>query len=304
MIKDEKSNLVRQLSSSIHNVRMDIERYGSQQQSFSSVDNQHETETIPIPSNLHHMLRRKLLQELLLCIFVFTFGLYSPTSVWRPIFGMNMRPIPYQQLKDGEIVYDLRLNHDLVQNVTIPSNLLLHTSITLPILLLILITQLVPHCHAKYMDTHGAVCVLLLTIGLSEFTTQMAKFYVGRLRPNFYKLCQFSEETLSCTATEDIIMESRSSFPSGHSSMSTAAMTVLTLFLLGRLGLGVASIKSNKNGRQPSLYVYRKHKTFAILAILPLGWSMFVACSRLVDNWHHPSDVVAGVCLGDRKSVV
>jgi membrane-associated phospholipid phosphatase len=299
MIKDEKTNLVRQVSTSIHNARMDIERYGTQQ-SFSSID-ANETDSI-LPSSIHNQaLRRKLLNESLLCIFTFIFGFFSPTYLWRPIFGINMRPIPYQQLKSGEVVLDPSLNQELVLDVTIPSSLLLHTSITLPIILLILFTQFVPqYPPARYIDTHAAVCVLLLTIGLSEFTTQIAKFYVGRLRPNFYKLCDFDIEKLSCTASEQTIMESRSSFPSGHSSMSTAGMTVLVLFFLGRSGLGMGSIKSSKNGRQQlqQMMMCRKRKIATLMALAPLGWSIFVACSRLVDNWHHPSDVVAGVCLG------
>ena len=298
MVKDEKTNLVRQVSSSIHNARMDIERYGTQQ-SFSSNADTDEIESVGV-SSLHYLLSRKLLQEFIFCMATFIFGLYFPTSVWRPIFGMTMRPIPYQQLKSGEVVLDLRLKNELVQNATIPSNLLLHTSITLPVLLLIVFTQLAPPVHpAKHIDTHAAVCVLLLTIGLCEFTTQMAKLYVGRLRPNFYEFCGFDEKTLSCTASEHIIMESRSSFPSGHSSMSTAGMTVLVLFFLGRSGLGIGSMKSNKSGRQPTQHVFSKRqKSVTLLAFAPLGWSMFVACSRLVDNWHHPSDIVAGICLG------
>jgi Membrane-associated phospholipid phosphatase len=296
MMKDEKTNLVRQISSSIHNARMDIERYGTQQ-SFSSVET-NDTENI-LTSIRNPALRRKLLNESLLCLFAFLFGFYSPTYFWRPIFGMNMRPIPYQQLKSGDVVLDLMLNQDLVLDVTIPSSLLLHTSITLPIVLLIAFTQLVPqYPNARHIDTHAAVCVLLLTIGLSEFTTQIAKFYVGRLRPNFYKLCEFDIETLSCSASEKINMESRSSFPSGHSSMSTAGMTVLVLFFLGRSGLGMASVKSSKSGKHHLQQVCRKQKITALIALAPLGWSMFVACSRLVDNWHHPSDVVAGICLG------
>ena len=31
---------------------------------------------------------------------------------------------------------------------------------------------------------------------------------------------------------------------------------------------------------------------------LPWGWALFVAASRLVDHWHHPSDVLAGLALG------
>jgi hypothetical protein len=35
-----------------------------------------------------------------------------------------------------------------------------------------------------------------------------------------------------------------------------------------------------------------------IITCLPLAWALFVAASRLVDQWHHPSDVIAGLGLG------
>ena len=35
-----------------------------------------------------------------------------------------------------------------------------------------------------------------------------------------------------------------------------------------------------------------------VTAFLPWIYASFVACSRLVDNWHHPSDIVAGSLIG------
>ena len=58
-------------------------------------------------------------------------------------------------------------------------------------------------------NAHAGACAVLVALGLSELVTQTAKFYVGRLRPNFYAMCGFSEETLECT----------------HGGMSTALLT-------------------------------------------------------------------------------
>ena len=41
-----------------------------------------------------------------------------------------------------------------------------------------------------------------------------------------------------------------------------------------------------------------------ICTCLPLGWAFFVAASRLVDHWHHPSDVLAGLGLGFTASTI
>lgn len=245
-------------------------------------------------NNKNYTKETKLMRELICSICLFYFGLYAPKKVFRPIFGINMRPIPYQKLSTGDVVLDLELNNPLEDSPTIPSKLLFHTSVTVPLIIMVLFTRLVPHpnCPVKYLDTHSCACVLLMTIGLTEFTTHMAKMYVGRLRPNFYQLCQFDTELLECTADPKHILESRSSFPSGHSSISAAGMGVLVFFLVGRVGIGRLARHDNRKRK------FQNPKIYVLLAILPLFWSFFVACSRLVDHWHHPGDIVAGLCLG------
>ena len=77
------------------------------------------------------------------------------------------------------------------------------------------------------------------------------------------------------------------SFPSGHSSLTCCGMTFLVWYLHGASGMnGIQHIESS---RVISL---------TIRTCLPWGWALFVAASRLVDHWHHPSDVLAGLGLG------
>jgi membrane-associated phospholipid phosphatase len=121
---------------------------------------------------------------------------------------------------------------------------------------------------------------LLLAVGGSEGTTQLLKTWVLRRRPNFYHLCQFSSETLACQGDYHSILESQMSFPSGHSSLSWCGMVVLVWFL----------IMGNKQ-------TFGKVYMF-VCTVLPLGAATFVASSRIVDHWHHPSDVLTGVFLG------
>jgi len=46
-------------------------------------------------------------------------------------------------------------------------------------------------------------------------------------------------------------------------------------------------------------------RLFGLLAsVLPWGWALFVGASRIVDQWHHPSDVLAGLLLGGLTSTV
>ncbi len=253
--------------------------------SFATINNLNETS----------YLSTKLPIELASCVMIYIVGVYAPSMFIKP-FLMNFRPIPYQQLPStNDVVLDFALNNPLVEDVTIPSNLLIQTCITLPIILLLLTTLIVaPRLKPKYHDVHSSICVLLTTIGMSEFLTQVVKFYVGRLRPNFYALCGFDTSTLSCLNSIDMETEGRCSFPSGHSSMSTSAMGVLAYFYLGRVGIAAAC----GNGNQKVTMTSPRKKLSAFIALSPLLYSTFCATSRLVDNWHHPSDVVAGICLG------
>jgi diacylglycerol diphosphate phosphatase/phosphatidate phosphatase len=175
-------------------------------------------------------------------------------------------------------------------------------------------------------NIHAGVCTLLVAIGISEFVTQTIKFYVGRLRPNFYSMCGFDKQSFDCTNGEEMEMEARMSFPSGHSSLSFCGAVCLVLFFVGRLGLGRPLVSSVKR------------KTLTVLSFAPLLLSSWCATSRLVgkgegitlccnyfmmswastclwfpahsyqitakDNWHHPSDIIAGSILGSVAALV
>lgn len=121
---------------------------------------------------------------------------------------------------------------------------------------------------------------LLLGIGGSEGSTQLLKHWVLRRRPNFYQLCQFNTTTRLCEAEYAMLLEAQQSFPSGHSSLSWCGMVVLACFMLKR-----------KPRRGRKLYYF-------VCAVLPFSYAAFVASSRIVDHWHHASDVLTGVFLG------
>eukprot|EP00957_Ditylum_brightwellii_P100257 7640042-Ditylum_brightwellii.AAC.1 len=110
-------------------------------------------------------------------------------------------------------------------------------------------------------------------------------FYVSRHRPNFYALCGFDVETLECAAPSlEDIHEATLSFPSGHSSrvVRITSRTTLTLPLL-RKEIQLESYKQILG---------------ALSCIVPWSYALFVATSRIVDKWHHPSDVIVGSLLG------
>jgi len=155
-------------------------------------------------------------------------------------------------------------------------------------------------------EAFAATCALLVSIGLSEFTTQILKAYVGRLRPNFYAMCQFDTTTLTCLAPYHDQKEARQSFPSGHSSLSMQGMMCLTLFMLGRI---MSNYNSNSNNSNSNNSVNGKQTTLAKVCalaavVIPIWISFGVGASRLVDNWHHPSDVAVGWAIGGWSAFV
>ncbi|KAG8840279.1 hypothetical protein FRB91_006342, partial [Serendipita sp. 411] len=76
------------------------------------------------------------------------------------------------------------------------------------------------------------------------------------------------------------------SFPSGHSSMSFAGLTFLSLYLAGRFRLFTPHSSHGKH-----LYAY-------VLSVAPLLLASFVTSSRVSDFRHRGSDVLAGASLG------
>lgn len=143
-----------------------------------------------------------------------------------------------------------------------------------------------------------SVCALYLL-------SQVVKVYAGRLRPNFLDVCRPSLDlqrcrhapifitNYSCTGEWRAVEESRYSFFSQHACLSFAAS--VHVFVSApctcspplKLCLG-----SRLRGKLP------------LLAVLPLLQALIIAAavcisySRIVDNKHHPSDVLVGAVIG------
>jgi len=132
------------------------------------------------------------------------------------------------------------------------------------------------------------------------------KYLVGRLRPNFFALCDYQgygkidfsslpneAMTTYLSITEsgrpgnyDLCLNQESSeghlsFPSGHSSFSFCG--------LGFMGMVLAAA-AKRHGAPESLQW--------LLLVLPLTAAGYVAATRVRDYWHHESDVLAGGIIG------
>ena len=138
----------------------------------------------------------------------------------------------------------------------------------------------------------------MFAVGLSELFTNLLKFYIGRLRPNFYELCGFDPAILACAADPEDVRQARMSFPSGHSSLSFCSLSVVAWFLLGRSGIAARRGRWSSRRWESALAALPLKARAVASACGPWGMASIVAASRLVDNWHHPSDVIAGSMLG------
>ena len=161
------------------------------------------------------------------------------------------------------------------------SSFLIFTAVYMPFTIVVLVELF------RRQSPHTILCTLCMAIGLSEFVTRCLKFWVLRPRPNFYHLCGFDMVTKQCLVSYPHVVEAQVSFPSGHTSLSFCSMTVLALWMFQ-----IIRWKQRTCGASTT-------RLFLFLSILiPWGWATFVGVSRIVDNWHHPSDVVAGCLIG------
>eukprot|EP00455_Lapot_gusevi_P048757 TRINITY_DN679_c0_g2_i1.p1 TRINITY_DN679_c0_g2~~TRINITY_DN679_c0_g2_i1.p1 ORF type:complete len:274 (+),score=64.93 TRINITY_DN679_c0_g2_i1:67-888(+) len=190
---------------------------------------------------------------------------------------------------------DETLLHPLVEPETVRSSLLVVLSLIVPIVSLLLY-QLVylKERDARYLFVY--VCNLIFGWCVTILITDMIKFSVGRLRPDFIARCKPDYSLLPanatsgfitqniCTGSESVIKEGRLSFLSGHSSTSFFG-NFYTMLELERTRSHVAS----------SVYLA------LVRPLVQLGYltiALFVALSRISDYRHHPEDVASGAALG------
>lgn len=147
----------------------------------------------------------------------------------------------------------------------------------------------------RLWETNMGILGLLLAVGLALVTTNIFKNTVGRPRPDFLDRCQAGTTVLTtayqyvlsnssiCTQTDHAILKDGfRSFPSGHSSTSFSGLGYLAIWLSGKLRLW------NGSGQ-----VWK-----VVLVMTPLLAASLVAISRIMDERHHPFDVLFGSALG------
>ena len=129
---------------------------------------------------------------------------------------------------------------------------------------------------------------LMVTI----IVTDVGKMAIGRLRPHFLDACRPDFALFNCTDTQgfpayvrnvecqgdpEIVSDARLSWPSGHSSIAAFFSVFLAAYL----------------SSLPILSVLR-----VLLTLLSLMTSFLIGLSRVLDNKHHPTDVLSGWVIG------
>ena len=209
--------------------------------------------------------------------------------------------------------------------VTIPDYLLVILGILLPVFLMITASFVLgwrskqtniaglSAITCTLLDLHSIMCVFLIAYGGTRFFTDFIKYYVGYLRPNFYTMCQYSTDSMTCESNDEhLINSARRSFPSGHASVSFCGMMCLGLSLSGKVGIhhglqpkgaatthSITTTTTNTTSSSSGTYEFLYKKIGFLLSFgLPMFLSTFIAASRVHDNWHHPADIVAGSLIG------
>ncbi|XP_065213424.1 putative phosphatidate phosphatase isoform X2 [Planococcus citri] len=129
------------------------------------------------------------------------------------------------------------------------------------------------------------------------FISAVGKFTVGRLRPNFIALCGIDLSTVcrdhpyeyitnfTCPNGEFAGNDGRISFPSDHAGFSFYAAVFTVLYLQKRIKCG-------------SLF----WKPLLQFLILLLAW--WISLTRVMNNQHHMSDVIAGIFIGSGVALI
>ncbi|KAJ7993948.1 hypothetical protein DPEC_G00259970 [Dallia pectoralis] len=138
---------------------------------------------------------------------------------------------------------------------------------------------------------YKAVGSFVFGVAASLSLTDIAKYSIGRLRPNFLAVCkpvwdgidcksEIYIEQFTCTGDKTMVDESRISFYSGHASFSMYCMLFLALYIQARLQTRWARLL------RPTI------QFFLISA------SVYVGLTRISDYKHHWSDVLTGFLQG------
>ncbi|XP_030593192.1 phospholipid phosphatase 1-like isoform X1 [Archocentrus centrarchus] len=222
--------------------------------------------------------------------------------VGLPFFILTPRHTPFKRgffCNDESIRYPLKedtISYQLLGGVMIPFTLIVIVCGECLSVYLSRITN--QSMGTKYVScVYKAVGSYVFGAAASQSLTDIAKYSIGRLRPNFLAVCNplwdrincktgGYIENFTCTGDKFLVDEARLSFYSGHSSFSMYCMMFLVLYIQARL-------------RSEWARLLRPTIQFFLIAT-----AVYVGLSRVSDYKHHWSDVLTGLLQGGLVAVL
>ncbi|CAK4135864.1 unnamed protein product [Aphanomyces euteiches] len=243
----------------------------------------------PFYQKMHRYRGWEFVPNIVVIIAVFAF-----TSL-----GLHQRPIPrvVVQLNETHVIYARDASIDLKKGKEqVPMWLAVVIFYAVPVLTHALLQWL----HHIHNDTRDFFLTLITATTLTQLFTNFAKVVVGRFRPSFYDMCDWDMSVVWDGVTNlcrdpDGEKEGRKSFPSGHSSGAFSTLFLLTLYLLGRSKVLTSSVLSSERGILVSIQFFA--------AFIPTMLAVWICITRSQDNWHHYSDILAGIVIGAASSL-
>ncbi|KAK4015742.1 hypothetical protein OUZ56_030716 [Daphnia magna] len=235
--------------------------------------------------------------------------------VWLPVLLLHLLGKPFQRgfyCDDNSIRYPFK-------NSTVTNVMLYCFGLGLPIasMFIVEVVRWRNNSHSKKLSRQNScstinlsssvripsviaeiihlVAIFLFGAACSQLVTDFGKYTIGRLRPHFIAVCQPENLAELCSSNaphtyitnykctgsdEDLVRESRLSFPSGHASFSAYTMLFLALYLQRRMNWSGSKLL---------------RPTIQISALL-LSW--YTGLTRVSDYKHHWSDVLSGFLIG------
>jgi phosphatidate phosphatase len=145
------------------------------------------------------------------------------------------------------------------------------------------------------------VILYFMGAAANSILTDVTKNVIGWPRPNFIDMCKPNvtcDESIryeyitdfKCTSSvsEDKFNDAFKSFPSGHASFAAFVAVFIALYVHERFKVFPYDVIATV-------------RPFVQLVVVAIAW--WSAMTRVMDNVHHPVDVLAGLCLGSLVAI-
>ncbi|CAL8307997.1 unnamed protein product [Lota lota] len=213
-----------------------------------------------------------------------------------PFIVMTIRFQPYHRgvyCDDESIMYPLKpdtITHGLLAAVTISCTVIIVSSGEA---YLVYSKRIYSNSNFNQyvVALYKVLGTFLFGAAVSQSLTDLAKFTIGRPRPNFLsvcaaKYCKGYMKNINCTGAPQDVTESRLSFYSGHSSFGMYCMLFLALYVQARLMMKWARLL------RPTIQFFL------------VAFAVYVGYTRVSDYKHHWSDVLVGLLQGALVAVL